>query len=195
LIIAGLTGGDPYRPETNLMRKEAHIVKYDIDFKEIWKGNYGDFPGGSNQYTGMKSDPALVIDECWGVASMKAADGSHDGYAIACGTGIENCTDPMSPETKARCDKDPRINWRNLVIAFSEEGQPKWARMDNHQGIDPKPADPTKPNKVSSSAAEYIFLKKDGSLGVITDETYGMGFMTIAQPNGQQCPTVPQYFG
>lgn len=52
----------------------------------------GNYPGGINQFAGTAvGDRSYVIDECWGMMATTAADGTHNGYAIACGTGIEGC--------------------------------------------------------------------------------------------------------
>ena len=61
------------------------------------------------------------------------------------------------------------------------DGERVWSRMDN---LPPAPGDPA-----ATSAAEYIFPMSNGSIGVITDEAWGMGFLELAAPNGKQCPS------
>lgn len=69
----------------------AYVVKVDKDFNKVWTKNYGDSPYGSNQIAGLESFRERVIDECWGIMATTSLSGAKDGYAIACGTGIEDC--------------------------------------------------------------------------------------------------------
>lgn len=88
---------------TGSMRKSATNMKVDKDGKKVWWKHYGNYPGGKNQYTGLGvGDPALIIDECWGIMSTRGSDGKINGHAIACGTGIENC-DGVAPDKMAKC--------------------------------------------------------------------------------------------
>ena len=108
------------------------------------------------------------------------AFGEVDGYAIACGTGIE---------TPQQAKGDPRLDWRSLVIGFDLDGNRKWSRMDSYQNDQSEEA-----MKAPSSAAEYIFPMTGGRLGIVTDDAYGMGFEVLKAPDGQQCP-VPVHWG
>ena len=84
------------------MRKMAYATKIDKDFKKVWTHTYGDSPYGSNQFAGYESFKDIIIDECWGIMATTSPSGVKDGYAIACGTGIENCADYASqPALKA----------------------------------------------------------------------------------------------
>ena len=38
----------------------------------------------------------MIYHECWGLSKAYDQNGIHNGYAIGCGTGIENCNTPMS---------------------------------------------------------------------------------------------------
>ena len=100
-------------------------MKLDKKGKIEWSKTHGNYAGGVNQFAGLpEGDRAYVIDECWGMMKTTAPDGSHDGYAMACGTGIEGCGEDSPPG----CAKDPRIAWRSLVIATDLEGERVWSR-------------------------------------------------------------------
>jgi len=62
----------------------------------------------------------MVIDECWGMSTTKDSNGTPNGYAMACGTGIEKCP-PGTPN-------DPRCTWRSLVVGTDLEGNMIWYR-------------------------------------------------------------------
>jgi len=68
------------------------MMKVDKDGNKVWTKNLGNYAGGVDQFAGTAvGDRSYVIDECWGMMSTTAADGTPNGYAIACGTGIEGC--------------------------------------------------------------------------------------------------------
>ena len=168
---------------TGSMRKSATNMKVDKDGKKVWWKHYGNHPGGKYQFTGLGvGDDALIIDECWGIMSTRDSTGKINGHAISCGTGIENCGEDVPSDKMAKCLADPRKAWRSLVLATDMDGERVWSRMDNLP-----PGDPNDP--VATSAAEYIFPMSNGSIGVITDEAWGMGFLELAPPNGKQCPS------
>lgn len=116
-----------------------------------------------------EGDWALIYNECWGVAKhYDTAGTSHNGYVLACGTGIETCGafwGPFWPWTYYACELDPRKVWRSLAIAVNLSGERVWSRMDNFQG-----------ENIVSSAAEYVYASSDGKHTIITDEQMGMGF-------------------
>ena len=98
------------------IRKSATNEKVSKDLKKVWRKSYGNYPGGVKEYTGLGTgDKDLVIDECWGIMSTKNSAGVVDGYAIACGTGIENCNG-VPPSKVGICNADPRTNWSSLVV-------------------------------------------------------------------------------
>ena len=101
------------------------MLKLDKHGEKVWTKIHGNYAGGVNQFSGIPvGDRAYVIDECWGMMPTKSDKGVHDGYAIACGTGIEGCNADSPPG----CAKDPRITWRSLVIATDLEGDRVWSR-------------------------------------------------------------------
>jgi len=61
----------------------------------------------------------MVLDECWGMAATKDANGTPNGYLMSCGTGIEKCPEDY---------KDPRCTWRSLIVATDLDGNMIWYR-------------------------------------------------------------------
>lgn len=110
------------------------MTKTKTDGTIDWSKNYGNYKGGVNQFAGIpSSDPALVYTECWGFAKTYASDlTTHNGYALACGSGIEGC--PVSifgrfkPGLWNECRKDPRTAWRALTLAVDLNGETVWYR-------------------------------------------------------------------
>jgi len=46
----------------------GHLTMTDFNGKRIWSKNYGNPSGGIHQFAGLtKGDPAMVINECWGI--------------------------------------------------------------------------------------------------------------------------------
>ena len=157
-------------------------MKIDSNGQLLWKKVHGNYAGGINQFSGLSKGPNYVIDECWGMMATTGADGTVNGYAMACGTGIEGCDG-----LPADCAADPRITWRSLIVATDLNGDRVWSRQDNYQwsGVETLGA--------SSSAAEYIFPMAGGKMGVITDEAGGGGFEVLKAPDGQQCTETPSW--
>ena len=148
------------------------MKKLKTDGKTVeWTKNYGNYPGGVNQFNGLTGgDKAIVYNECWGVSKRyKEDDTTHDGYVLACGTGVEGCNmfGPMMPWLYLQCAFDPRIEWRSLAVATDLSGELTYYRMDNYQSGEG--------GNVASSAAEYVFTRKGGKHTIITDEKMGMG--------------------
>ena len=107
---------------------------------------------------------------------------------MACGTGFEdgrNCPDlkDTAPELWAKCQGDPRNNWRALVIKTDLNGKEVWHRMDNYQW-----SFGGKQSEVSTSASEFIFPTREGKLVSINDEASGWGF-EIIDALGSKCTT------
>ena len=111
------------------------------------------------------------------------ANGEVDGYAIACGTGIE------SPD---EAKGDPRLAWRSLVIGFDLDGNRNWSRMDSYQKD--LSLEPWVEMFAASSAAEYIFPMTGGRLGIVNDDALGMSFEVLKAPGGKQCES-PVHWG
>jgi len=51
-----------------------------------------------------------------------------DGYAIACGAGIEGCDGWAGTDMWEKCETDPRTVWRALNIKVDLEGNRVWSR-------------------------------------------------------------------
>jgi len=51
---------------------------------------------------------------------------------MACGTGIEGCNAHEGTPLGEKCDADPRINWRGLVIKVDANGDEVWHRQDSN---------------------------------------------------------------
>ena len=111
---------------------------------------------------------------------------------MACGTGFEhtkNCPDlkDTAPELWAKCQGDPRNNWRALVIKTDLNGKEVWHRMDNYQhGVTYVKGN--EETEVSTSASEFIFPTREGKLVSINDEASGWGF-EIIDALGSKCTT------
>lgn len=70
------------------------MMKLDSGGVKVWGPKlFGNYPGGVNQFAGLATgDLALVHTECWGISAIYSSTGnSITGYAMSCGTGIENC--------------------------------------------------------------------------------------------------------
>ena len=106
------------------------MTKLKTDGTVDWSKTYGNYKGGVNQFAGLpEAYEALVYTECWGMAKTYAADlTTHNGYALACGSGIEGCPSWMKPLYKQECKKDPRIEWRALTVATDLNGERVWHR-------------------------------------------------------------------
>ena len=144
-----------------------------------WTQDYGNYGGGVNQFNGLTpGDWALVYNECWGVAPTYT-NSVQDGYAMACGTGIEGC-DLYKGDLLTTCKADPRTTWRSLTIATDLKGERVYHRMDSFQSGE---------STVWASAAEYIFASSGDTHTIVTDEAMGFGFMTLAKYDGNVCTT------
>lgn len=75
------------------------MMKVDSTGAKVWGPKFfGNYPGGVNQYAGLGvGNWALIYNECWGVTTTYSpVDNSITGYAMACGTGIENCANEQA---------------------------------------------------------------------------------------------------
>jgi len=163
----------------------SHMIKLDSSFKFEWAEDHGNYKGGLNQFTGLeKGNAALINNECWGISKTFDKDSTHNGYALACGTGIEECSlDNMDKQLYETCTKDPRQIWRALTIATDLSGKRIWSRMDNHQN------ESGDPNFAWNSASEYIYTNSNGKSTMITDEAMGFGFATFDVYTNTTCKT------
>ena len=173
---------------------KGHMMKLDNDGKLEWTQDYGNYPGGVDQFTGLsKGNWGLIYNECWGVAKKYSysADGTiktHDGYVMACGTGIEGCSafSFQTPWTWLECEFDPRKVWRSLAVATDLKGERVYSRMDNFQ-------DAEQLGTVVDSAAEFIFERAAGGHTIVTDERMGFGFETIKKYDGTLCTATDEF--
>ena len=119
----------------------------------------------------------LVFNECWGVVSL------DDGFAVACGAGIETCdgvgaslVDACAAgrgDERAGAKLFPAEQWASLAVKIDLNGTLLWQRVDQHSvggdaGVDDGAWVAT------SSAAECGVSAADGGLAYITDE-WGLG--------------------
>lgn len=159
----------------------GHMMKLDSTGAIQWSKDYGNYPGGKNQFSGLKSgEDILVYNECWGVSSRYEGSSSTPvGYNLACGTGVEGCNWALDWWTFIQCYYDPRTQWRALTIATDLNGDRVWSRMDSYQT--------SESGTVASSAGEYVYPSSNGQIKIVTDETMGMGILTIQDHNGVLC--------
>lgn len=89
-----------------------------------------------NQFTDIEEGNwALISNECWGVAPRYADDGiTHDGYVVACGTGIMGCALRWNRGLflVSECKADPRNTWRGLTVATDLDGERVYSRLDSY---------------------------------------------------------------
>jgi hypothetical protein len=171
---------------------KGSMMKLDSSGAKVWGPKlYGNYPGGVNQFTGLASgDWALVYTECWGITATYSSTGnSITGYAMSCGTGIENCDNGeaaagggYNAEVQTECNADPRVSWRALTIATDLDGNRVWSRMDSYQG-----GTASSHATVQASAAEYLFPVSGGQLAFVSDEATGFGFGIIKAADGVKC--------
>ena len=136
---------------------------------------WNNFPGGKYQFAGLTSGLKSVIKtECWGLGKTTDASGKHDGYAVACGTGIEpgSCTDEnYTTATQNSCNADPRIVWRALVMRLDLQGNKLWHVQDNFYIHDPTGQE----TGVGTGASEYLSVVGNNIVS-LTDEGFGFAF-------------------
>jgi hypothetical protein len=143
------------------------------DGKHLWTKSY---TAGGN--------PNFVLNECWGLTVMP-----NGGYAMGCGTGIENCDPGLSKQDIADCRKglgdkrkgaklrNPGI-WSSLVIRTDSQGNLLWQRVDSYKKTGSPPLSSID-RQVESSAAEWLIASSDGGIAVITDEGFGAGLLKL----------------
>lgn len=156
----------------------GRMVKIDAtDGSMEWTQDYGNYPGGVNQYSGLEqATEGLVFNECWGIAE----NSEGDGMVMTCGTGVEECDmffwNNFLSGMWAECKKDPRKIWRALTIATDLDGERVWSRQDSFYD-----------EGAAGSAGEYVITTSDGGTVIITDETMGFGFLFIDQFTDEKC--------
>jgi len=108
----------------------GRLIGADSTGTQTFSVDYGNYGGGVNSYDGLTAaDGDWIYNECWGIAKTYATDGTtHDGYILACGTGIE-CENGSA--NVSQCTTDYRKNWRALLVATDLSGNRVWSRMDN----------------------------------------------------------------
>jgi len=113
----------------------GHMMKLNDAGAVQWTKDYGNYPGGKNQFTGLKEgDQVLIYNECFGVAPRyEGSSTTQIGYHISCGTGIEGCGWGLDLWTFFKCQFEPRLTWRALTIATDLNGDRVWSRMDNFE--------------------------------------------------------------
>lgn len=170
---------------------KGHMMKLDSGGTLEWTQDYGNYPGGVNQFNGIaQGNWALIYNECWGVAKKYASDGTtHDGYVMACGTGIEGCSAfaGNTPWTYLECEADPRVVWRSLAVATDLKGERVYSRMDSFQDSE------AGGQPVADSAAEFVFERTGGGHTIITDERMGLGLETIKKYDGTLCTATDEF--
>ena len=163
---------------------KGKIIALDANGDLDWQKNYGNYPNGVNQFADSgEGNWALIYNECWGIQPTYDSNQDHNGYVLACGTGIEdNCplTSNFMPGLYFECLNDPRQTWRALTIATDLNGKRVWSRMDSFQSAD----------EPVGSASEYVLSHTDGSVTFITDEAIGFGFVQLTAPDGDKCDDV-----
>ena len=136
-------------------------------------------------------NPKIILNECWGALALS------DGYAMSCGTGIEDGScDSLSEPLKSNCSagkgdsregaypRKPGI-WQSLLVRTDLNGTLIWQRVDSYRGPDEKTLKELN-GQTSSSASEWIFA--DGNDFVaINDEVGGAGFLKLGK---SQAPTL-----
>ena len=166
---------------------KGSLVKLSATGDVEWQKFYGNYRGGVGMFEGLEEgDNALIYNECWSVAPRFDADGTtHNGYVLACGTGIEGCPvfrHNFKPSLLSECRSDPRTTWRSLTVATDLDGEPVYVRQDSFLATD----DSEMPSQ-TSAAAEWMIATSDGKHTVITDDAYGLGFLTIQAYDGSLC--------
>ena len=144
---------------------------------QIWTHSYD--AGGTS----------FIKNECWGIAATN--DG---GYAISCGTGIEDCRG-MSGTMLSDCNADlplrvderpgaygrPKSIWQSLVVRTDGDGNLLWQRVLQYRD-DAAAALGEAGWLAQSSASEMVFKCQDGALGFANDEADGIGLMKLGFP-------------
>ena len=145
---------------------DGHAKKVDGDGTVLWATSFGN-PAVADAVEGPAAlaPEAFVFDECWGVVAYE------DGVAVACGTGIENCSDVGgSASDKKACKEDPRRSWRSFLVGISGEGELSWSRAEAFVDME---------GEVHESASEHITIDAEGRLYSVVDQSFGVSLAVL----------------
>ena len=132
---------------------------------------------------------ALIYNECWGLVPVS------DGFVVACGTGIEDCTAPRdSGALGTACsagEGDSTVpnmlfgagQWASMAAKVDMAGTLVWRRVDAYkedEGGATYSEGSLSFTADSSSASEWVVKNSDGTLAFVQDETMGFGIMKTA---------------
>ena len=147
------------------IRGEIHILDENLTLSK--SGSWDGFKGGLYQYSGISvGNKALLHTECWGIAKSYNKNGSHDGFIVGCGNGIEGCPSRgYTASAKKWCQNDPRNSWRALLVKTNLEGKVDWYRQDNFWDGKENPG---------TSASEYV-MSNNRTIVSVNDELLGVG--------------------
>eukprot|EP00927_Polykrikos_kofoidii_P007962 TRINITY_DN13285_c0_g1_i3.p1 TRINITY_DN13285_c0_g1~~TRINITY_DN13285_c0_g1_i3.p1 ORF type:complete len:517 (+),score=61.30 TRINITY_DN13285_c0_g1_i3:67-1617(+) len=151
----------------------GRITRVGSNYSRLWTKSYS--AGG---------DPKYILNECWGLQAM--ADG---GFALACGTGIENCNgmtgtmlsqcragQPLSADDRPGAIPRKAGVWQSLVVRTDTAGELLWQRVDQFRNAGEPPLG-TSGWEEHSSASEYVLKCANGDLASVNDEVSGIGLL------------------
>ena len=130
--------------------------------------------GGSGPHTSFQYaadfNYTLVFTECWGL--QETADG---GFAVACGTGIEDCTGVRNNPDCIQGLGDKRAGairryatvWSSLVAELDTSGNLLWQRVDSYRPATQAPNGEGGVFTNYTSQGEYIVAAEDGTIYVM----------------------------
>jgi len=140
------------------------LIKPDLSGFQ-WSKTFNDFPGGTGAYNNIAPlSHAVVLTECWGLTQTLDANGNGNGFAAACGQGIEGCREYLTginESTLNACSNDPRTTWRGTAVHHDASGAMTWYRNDNER------------------AYEFVDRGPNGQLVFLSDKPIGFGFATL----------------
>eukprot|EP00462_Mataza_sp_D1_P007010 CAMPEP_0175121838 /NCGR_PEP_ID=MMETSP0087-20121206/1384_1 /TAXON_ID=136419 /ORGANISM="Unknown Unknown, Strain D1" /LENGTH=474 /DNA_ID=CAMNT_0016403411 /DNA_START=157 /DNA_END=1581 /DNA_ORIENTATION=+ len=143
---------------------------YSEQTADIKTVSFGNPPGGLYQYKGLPAgDSKLVYTECWGMQATASG-----GAVIGCGTGIEGCDTITDSALKTKCQQDPRVLWRSLVVEFDSSMNASWYRTESFVEAGE--------TKAGASASEHVAFFPDGSILSVNDMGFGIGMLQIGKP-------------
>jgi len=180
---------------------DLQVSKDGASFFIIGQGGDGEIAGrltkcststGNREWTKTDSvggNTKLIFNECWGGVALR--DGS--GIVVSCGTGIEGdqCgnvsgqdgTDCLAGEGDKRPGAYTRkaSNWQSFTYKVDNSGTLLWQRVDSYKCDDCATMDATNFDSTltSSSAGEWVFERKSGGVGIVTDEEFGFGLLAL----------------
>ena len=125
-----------------------------------------------------------VYNECWGIQPLP-----QGGYALACGTGIEECS-MLTKQLRRQCNQGRALELDNrdgavprpveirqsVIVLVDHLGEVIWQRVDQWSETGNTQSTP------HSSAAEYTIIGTDGSIATVNDEGTGVGLLKLVAP-------------